>query len=109
MTVEDKKYKIMTIRFHKDKDAELIKELEAPETSKRQWLHDLYYYKPELPKDLCSIADVERLLSLFKVDRRTSINIIDALNTYQKADQTQSTSFDGTNLSPSQESSDKET
>lgn len=76
---EDKYYKIMTIRFKKDEDAELIEKLEHPETSKRKWLHDLYYYKPELPKDLCSIAEVERLMTTFRVPMQTRRNIIDAL------------------------------
>ena len=61
---EDDYYRIMTIRFHKDKDAELIKELDAHNVSKRQWLHDLYYLKPEIPADLCSIREVERLLMM---------------------------------------------
>lgn len=76
---EDDKYKIMTIRFSKEKDVELIKELEEHNVSKRQWLHDLYYYKPELPTDLCSIRDVEELLTTFRVPYRTRINIIKAL------------------------------
>lgn len=76
---EDARYKIMTIRFHKEKDAELIKELEHPETSKREWLHDLYYYKPEMPKDLCSIAEVEKQLLNFQVHPKIRRNIIEAL------------------------------
>ena len=76
---EDKYYKIMTIRFRKEEDAELIKELEAHNTSKREWLHDLYYYKPELPKDLCSIAEVEKLMTDFRVPYMTRVNIINAL------------------------------
>ena len=76
---EDKYYKIFTIRFRKDEDAELIKELESHDTSKRQWLHDLYYYKPELPKDLCSISEVEELMRIFRVHPQTTRNIIEAL------------------------------
>lgn len=76
---EDKYYKIFTIRFRKDEDAELIKELEAHGTSKRQWLHDLYYLAPEIPTDLCSIQDVSDLMTTFRVDFRTRQNIINAL------------------------------
>jgi hypothetical protein len=76
---EDKYYKIFTIRFRKEEDAELIKELEAHGTSKRQWLHDLYYLAPEIPKDLCSIKDVADLMALFRVHPQTRRNIIEAL------------------------------
>ena len=77
--MEDERYKIFTIRFHKDKDAELIAELEKKETSKRAWLHDLYYEKPKIPTDLCSIAEVERLMMMYRIPRLTRINIIEAL------------------------------
>lgn len=77
--MEDDKYKIMTIRFSKEKDADLIRELEEHNTSKRQWLHDLYYYKPELPDDLCSIREVEKLLTTFRVPYQTRVNLISAL------------------------------
>ena len=76
---EDKYYKIFTIRFRKEEDAELIKELEAHGTSKRKWLHDLYYLAPEIPKDLCSIKDVADLMTLFRVHPQTRRNIIEAL------------------------------
>ena len=76
---EDKYYKIFTIRFKKDEDAELIKELEDHNTSKRQWLHDLYYLAPEIPTDLCSIKDVEELMRIFRVHPQTTRNIIEAL------------------------------
>ena len=76
---EDDKYKIMTIRFSKEKDAELIKELEEHNVSKREWLHSLYYQKPEIPTDLCSIREVENLLTTFRVPYMTRINIINAL------------------------------
>ena len=77
--MEDKYYKIFTIRFKKEEDAELIEELEKHNTSKRQWLHDLYYEKPELPTDLCSISEVERLLMLYRVHPTTRKIIIDSL------------------------------
>lgn len=77
--MEDDKYKIFTIRFSKEKDAELIAQLEENNTSKRQWLHDLYYQKPKIPTDLCSIAEVDRLMSVFRVPYMTRINIINAL------------------------------
>lgn len=76
---EDERYKIFTIRFKKDEDAELIKELESHDTSKRKWLHDLYYLAPEIPKDLCSIKDVEDLMTTFRIPYRTRRNIIEAL------------------------------
>lgn len=76
---EDRWYKIFTIRFSKEKDAELIEQLEKHGTSKREWLHDLYYYRPELPKDLCSIAEVEKLLLDFRIHPQTRRNIIEAL------------------------------
>lgn len=76
---EDKYYKIFTIRFRKEEDAELIKELEDHSTSKRQWLHDLYYLAPEIPTDLCSIRDVEQLMTTFRVPKKTRDNIILAL------------------------------
>lgn len=77
--MEDKYYKIMTIRFNKEKDAELIKELESHNTSKREWLHNLYYEKPEIPQDLCSIAEVEKLLMMYRINPRTRTNIIERL------------------------------
>lgn len=79
---EDKTYKKLTIKFRKVEDAELIRELEeksAQGIPKRQWLHDLYYYTPEMPKDLCSIAEVEKLLVMFRIPYRTRVNIIEAL------------------------------
>ena len=76
---EDTYYKIFTIRFRKEEDAELIKELESHDTSKRQWLHDLYYLKPEIPKDLCSIRDVEELMRIFRVHPQTIRNVVEAL------------------------------
>ena len=76
---EDKYYKIFTIRFRKEEDAELIKELESHGTSKRQWLHDLYYLAPEIPQDLCSIRDVEELMTVFHVHPQTKRNIVEAL------------------------------
>ena len=76
---EDERYKIFTIRFRKDEDAELIKELENHDTSKRKWLHDLYYLAPEIPKDLCCIKDVQDLMITFRVHPLTRRNIIEAL------------------------------
>lgn len=76
---EDKYYKIFTIRFRKEEDAELIKELESHDKSKRQWLHDLYYLAPEIPKDLCSIKDVNDLMTVFRVHPQTRRNIVEAL------------------------------
>ena len=72
-------YKIMTIRFRKEEDAELLEELEkavAEGRSKREVLRNLYYYKPELPEDLCSIKDVEQLMMTYRIPRLTRINII---------------------------------
>lgn len=76
---EDKYYKIFTIRFRKDEDAELIKELENPGVSKRKLLHKWFYEKPEIPTDLCSIRDVDKLLTTFRVPYQTRVNIINAL------------------------------
>lgn len=77
-----KVYKQFTIKFRKDEDAEIIKCLEENSKegkSKRQWIHDLYYFTPEMPKDLCSIAEVEHLMTVFRVPRMTRINIVEAL------------------------------
>ena len=76
---EDKYYKIFTIRFRKEEDGELIKELEAPGVSKRELLHKWYYEKPEIPTDLCSIKEVENLMRLFRVHPQTIRNVIEAL------------------------------
>ena len=76
---EDKYYKIFTIRFRKDEDAELIKELENPGVSKRELLHKWFYEKPEIPTDLCSIREVDKLLTTFRVPYLTRVNIINAL------------------------------
>lgn len=78
---EDKYYKIMTIRFKKEEDAELIKELEEHNTSKRQWLHDLYYYRPQLPTDLCSIKEVEKVMMLYRIPPKTREGILNNLRT----------------------------
>lgn len=77
---EDKYYKIMTIRFRKEEDKELIEQLERQDVSKRELLHKWYYEKPEIPTDLCSIKDVEELMTVFRVHPRTKRNIIDALH-----------------------------
>lgn len=76
---EDKYYKIMTIRFRKEEDAELIEQLERKDVSKRELLHKWYYEKPEIPTDLCSIKDVEELMRIFRVHPQTMRNIIEAL------------------------------
>ena len=76
---EDKYYKIMTIRLKKDEDKELIEQLERKDVSKRELLRKWYYEKPEMPTDLCSIAQVEELMRVFRVHPRTRQNIVDAL------------------------------
>lgn len=76
---EDKYYKIMTIRFRKDEDAELIEQLERKDVSKRELLHKWYYEKPEIPTDLCSIKEVEKLMTTFRIPKRTKDNILIAL------------------------------
>lgn len=80
--MEDKTYKIMTIRFRKEEDAELLEALEkqvAEGGSKRQFLRDLFYLAPEIPEDLCSIATVEKLMMTYRVPRVTRNNIIERL------------------------------
>jgi len=79
---EDAIYKIMSIRFRKEEDKELIQALEdavASGGSKRATIRDWFYLKPEIPNDLCSIRDVDQLLMTFKIPYRTRITIIEAL------------------------------
>ena len=79
---EDNIYKIFSIRFRKDEDLELIQALEdavASGGSKRATIREWYYFRPEIPTDLCSIKDVEELLTTFKIPFRTRTTIIEAL------------------------------
>ena len=92
MTPEEKKKKeaerkkaIYTdhfFRMRKIEDKELLEDLDKAVSegmTKREWLRRCYYLKPEIPTDLCSIRDVENLLSTFKIPYRTKMNIINAL------------------------------
>lgn len=76
-------YVQIPIKLRTDEDADLIKAFHENtvegDMTKREFLRSLYYTAPKVPKDLCSISEVENLMMTYRVPRLAREGIINSL------------------------------
>ena len=76
-------YVQIPIKLRTDEDADLIQAFHENtiegNMTKREFMRSLYYTAPKIPTDLCSIAEVEKLLMNYRVPRLTREGIINSL------------------------------